>query len=107
MATDQLDFDSVGSVTALITADPIHQRDRDAVTATIRAAVRPDGTVNANDFRDRLAPWIYPPVIGATVRGLIARNVLAWTGEYVPSEDRRGGNAGKPCKLYRWNEGAL
>lgn len=86
----------------LMSGDPIHARDREAVVDAIRAAVRGDGTVCGNDWRGLIPTWVYPRVIGATVNALTKAGILRPTGEWRISDDLAGRNSGKPVRVYRW-----
>ena len=86
-----------------IAGDRLHERDREAIVTAIRASVRYDGTVSANDWRPQIPTWVYPKVIGATVNALTKAGHLTPTGEWVISDDVHGRNCGKPMRLYRWS----
>lgn len=105
MTAAQLDLldvaDQKDAVLELIAGDPIHERDREAIVAAIRASVRTDGTVGANDWRPRIPQWVYPRVVGATVHALTKAGVLEPTGWDI-SDDVRGRNSGRPSRRYRW-----
>lgn len=90
------------AVLALISGDPLHARDRQAVVDAIAASVRPDGTVCSNDWRGLIPTWVYPRVIGATVNALTKARVLTPTGQWVISDDVHGRNAGRPARVYAW-----
>lgn len=86
----------------LISGDPIHERDREAIVDAIRASVRPDGTTDANAWRPLVPKWCFPNVVGATVNALVRQGYLVPTGEWQISDDARGRNQGKPCRRYEW-----
>jgi hypothetical protein len=95
------------AVLALISGDPLHARDRQAVVDAIAASVRPDGTVCSNDWRPLIPTWVHPRVIGATVNALMKAGVLIPTGQWVISDDRKGRNSGRPMRVLRWNPTAV
>ena len=86
-----------------IAGDRLHERDREAIITAIRASVRPNGTVSANDWRSLIPTWVYHRVVGATVNALTKAGHLTHTGEWVISDDVKGRNSGKPTRLYRWS----
>jgi hypothetical protein len=86
----------------LIDGDPLHESDRAAVVQAIFAtADEHGGEINPNIVRPRIPTWVQPRVVGATYNSLAARGLIAWTGEWVTSDDARGRNSGKPARLYR------
>jgi hypothetical protein len=64
------------------------------------------GLVNVNDLRDWLhepgrEPWLTKPqLVGAVVSALARARTIRPAG-WTVSTDRRGGNAGKPCRVWR------
>jgi hypothetical protein len=103
-AMEQLDMlDQKDAVLELIAGDPIHAADREAIVAAIRASVRTDGMVSANDWRHRIPTWVYPRVVGATVNALMKSGVLVPTGTWDVSTDVKGRNSGRPVRVYRWH----
>lgn len=89
-----------------IAGDRIHERDREAIVDAIRAGVRPDGTVSANDWRGHIPTWVFSRVVGATVNALTHKGFLTATGDWVLSDDSHGRNCGKPMRVYRWKDAA-
>ncbi len=114
--SDQLSFDVAlphrrldaerAAILDLIAGDPIHATDRAAVIdAILYAANHNAGRVDPNLVRARLSdPWgvltVYPRVVGTVYRVLAAKGVIVPDG-WVASSDRKGGNYGKPARLYR------
>jgi hypothetical protein len=93
------------SLLDLIATDPVHRDDRAAVEAAIREdAASHSGQVDPNRVRESLTNeyglTVYPRVIGATYSALRQAGVLIADG-WTTSTDVRGGNAGKPARLYR------
>lgn len=85
-------------------AEAAHNRPaKDVVVAAIRAvAVEHDGAVDPNVVRARLASLnVHPRVVGSVYSHLVAAGALVQTG-WTTSTDTRGGNAGKPCRVYRY-----
>lgn len=105
--TQQLTLDDArqerDAVLALIADDPRNEADVVAVAETILTAARadPDGRVSANDVRDQLDQTVRPGCIGSTFHKLKQLGVLAATGEWTPSTDRRSRNADKPTRVWR------
>lgn len=90
----------------LISGDPCHARDREAIIDAIRASVRHDGTTDGNAWRPLIPAFVYPRVVGATVHALVTRGVMAPTGEWRTSDDVAGRNSGRPVRVYRWTGAA-
>lgn len=91
------------AVCALLVLDPLHHRDVVAVVGAILAAGQqhPDAEVTANTWRAHVPGWVAPPVIGATVKRLVAHGILRPTGRWVPAEHTTTGrNGGKPQPVY-------
>lgn len=94
--------DYTRSILELIDGDPIHEDDRAAIVRAIfDAADAADGEIDPNIVRPHIPTWVQPRVVGATYNALATRGVIAWTGEWVTSDDSRGRNSGKPARLYR------
>lgn len=98
--------DETAALLDLIAGDPLHEPDRRVIVAAIVHVARAHGgRVDMNAVRAELVDGnnnmvVYPRVIGAVVSALAQRGVLVADG-WTVSEDRRGGNAGKPQRLYR------
>ena len=91
--------DSTRDVCALIDADPLHARDRQAVVDAIRAVAHlPE--ISRNDVAPLVPSWVFPKVIGTTFNVLRARHVLEPTGRHVWSTDKRGRNGNKLAPTY-------
>jgi hypothetical protein len=105
MTAEQLTFPTSREVCALVAGDPMHERERAAVVEAIRDYAREnDGFIDANGVRPRIPAWVGARVRGAVYNSLIAQGVLAPTGNWTTSDDKRGRNAGKPQRIYRWTE---
>ncbi len=110
--TGQLSFfpsapvdDGTASLLALLNGDPIHDGDRQRICQAIRdTALTNNGRVNPNVVRRRLtyngALMVYPRIVGAVYHSLARAGVLVPDG-WTVSDDRSGGNRGKPARLYR------
>lgn len=91
----------------LVDADPLHDRDRAAIDAAVRAVARAnDGMVDPGQVRRRLCDdngnlTVYPRVLSARYFALRRAGVLEPAG-WVVNDDRHGRNAGRPARLYRW-----
>ncbi len=85
--------------------DPHAEARAHVITAIATAAELDGGRVSANHVRDILAAvpeWDVPPtLVGATYRTLVLRGQLRHVG-WETSTDVRGGNAGKPARVYEW-----
>jgi len=98
--------DETAALLDLIAGDPIHERDRRVIVRAIVAEAHASaGRIDPNRLRARLAdpaggPTVYPRVIGAVVQALAQRRVLVADG-WVVSTDRRGGNAGRPARIWK------
>lgn len=90
----------------LIAEDPIHVRDRDAITEAIAASVDHNGRTSANHWRGLIPTWVHHKLVGATVHALIADGTLVPTGEWVMSDDAKGRNTGKPMRVYAYRGAA-
>lgn len=90
------------SLLALLCGDPSLERDRGAVLDAIRAAVRDDGTVSANAWRDSIPRWVAPQCVGAVVNALARAGVLVATGQWEMSTDVKSRNTSKPQRIWRW-----
>ena len=88
------------AVLNLIASDPLHAKDKAAIIEAIRCAVRSDGTVSGNEWRQHM-PDVLPKLIGATVSQLVAKGVLTFHS-WEQSTDTAGRNGGKMCRRYRW-----
>jgi hypothetical protein len=93
------------SLLDLIASDPIHRDDR----AKVEAAIREDaalhfGEINPNRVRAALTNqyglMVYPRVLSATYSALASAGVIEHDG-WTTNTDRRGGNAGKPARLWK------
>lgn len=85
----------------LIHGDPLHDRDRaEIVEAILAEAAEHDGVVDPNGVRSRLGDHVFPRLVGAVYNSLARRGVLTVDG-WTVSTDRRGRNAGRPCRRYR------
>lgn len=92
---------SVDAVTSLVTADPSHQADVQAVIDAIEMdAAAHDGEVDPNRVRRLLPSWVQPQTVGATYNALVTQHRLERVG-WTTNEDRRGRNVGKPLMTYR------
>lgn len=95
------------AVLELIAGDPLHARDRETIVAAIwYVAGLHNMRVDTNIVRARLTDpatgelVVYPRVIGAVFNSLAARRILVADG-WTPSTDRKGGNYGKPQRVWR------
>lgn len=90
------------AVLALIAGDPVHDRDREAIVAAIRASVDHNGVTSSNHWRPLIPTWVFPNVVGATVNALTRTGVLVKTGQWLISDDVHGRNSGRPVMTYQW-----
>lgn len=101
--------DDTASLLDLVDSDwrPFAEADRNTIARAIRDdAQAHDGEVHPNRVRRALAalPVLEQPKptrVGPTYRALCLSGALAKTGWDI-SNDTRGKNAGKPCRIYRW-----
>lgn len=91
----------------LVRGNPLHDNDRHRIVeAIVDEANAHSGRVNPNRVRARLTHPVSeeldvnPRVVGAVYSALAGAGVLAFD-DFVLNTDRRGGNAGKPCRAYR------
>lgn len=100
---------TVDRIAALLDAD---ERNAEHLAAVVRVVVQdamgdPFRETNANRWREHLPSWLRPPMVGATVRRLLAAGLLVGTGRYVRSTDARGGNGNKMMPVYSLNLAVL
>lgn len=111
---EQLTFEDAqrqrDAVLDLIFNDPRNEPDRREIARLIIVVGRanPDGLVSSNDIRDSLPRWVRPQVIGPTFSKLASKEygLLAPTGRYVKSTDRKSRNIGKPVPVWQLTEKA-
>ncbi|WNV86595.1 hypothetical protein [Umezawaea sp. Da 62-37] len=96
---------TVDHIAALLAADPRNTTHMAAVVRVIvhDALADPFRETHANRWRPALPAWLRPPMVGATVRRLLASGVLVGTGRYVRSTDAKGGNGNKLIPVYTLN----
>lgn len=100
---------TVDRIAALLDAE---ERNVEHLAAVVRVVVQdamgdPFRETNANRWREHLPSWLRPPMVGATVRRLLAAGLLVGTGRYVRSTDARGGNGNKMMPVYSLNLAVL
>ena len=93
------------SLLDLIATDFAHRDDRAKVESAIRAdAALHSGEINPNRVRAALTNdyglTVYPRVLSAVYSSLARAGVIEHAG-WTENTDRRGGNAGKPARLWR------
>lgn len=89
------------AITALLTEDPSHERDKRAIVAAIEVAARSNcGFVSANDVRPLLPSWVAPNMVGATFQGLKRVGRLVPTGDEERNNDTRSRNTNKDSPIY-------
>lgn len=86
---------------------PLAEADRRTITAAImRDAMDHDGVVSPNRVRAALSNahglTVAPRQLSATYSSLAARGVLRSLGWQGTNDDVRGGNAGRPMRLWQW-----
>jgi hypothetical protein len=93
---------TVDHIAVLLAADPRNTAHLAAVVRVIvdDAMSDPFRETHANRWRGKLPAWLRPPMVGATVRRLLAAGVLVGTGRYVRSTDTHGRNGGKLMPVY-------
>lgn len=92
---------TVEAVTGLVTTDPSHTAEVEAVERAIVYDGRTHGgEVDPNRVRALLPPWITPQVIGATYRTMHDSGRLRVVAS-TTNRDRKGRNVGKPLNVYR------
>jgi hypothetical protein len=73
--------------------------------AALRITAGPlGGFVDPNAVRELLRGVVAPRRIGAFYQTALKSGLLRPTGEWSVSDDAPGGNAGKPCRIYRLGE---
>lgn len=60
------------------------------------------GIVNPNHMRELVRDVIAPRRISAFYHKASAEDLIRATGEWEISDDKQGGNAGRPVRLYRY-----
>lgn len=91
---------TVASVTSLVVADPMHDRDIAAIDEAIETdAAKHGGQVDPNRVRLMLPDYVQAQVIGARYNTLIRAGRLKQRG-WTTNEDRKGRNVGKPIAVY-------
>lgn len=110
MTATQLDLADLLDAVAL-NPQPLAVEYRQRITAALIAAAEthPDGLVDPNAVRAMLSNahglTVPPRQLSATYSALASQGVLEHAG-WTTSDDVRGGNAGKPQRLWRWVGGA-
>lgn len=69
---------------------------------TCLAAARDGDIIRPNVLRPLLRNRVAPRRIGAYTHRALREGLIAYTGEYEVSDDRQGGNAGRPMRVMRW-----
>jgi hypothetical protein len=113
MTTTLFDVPTVGldpdvvRVLDLLWSDPENADERALIVSGIYAVARAHhGVVDPNALREWLhdrdrEPWLTKPqLVGAVVSALARAGTIRPAG-WTVSTDRRGGNAGKPCRVWR------
>lgn len=94
------------AICELVVGDPSHAADRERIVeAMLTDAREHDGIIDPDRVRARLSSdaglQVYPRVLSAMYGHLTRAGVLQFEGEWTRSQDSRGGNAGKPARIYR------
>lgn len=89
----------------LVAEDRVHSTDREMIVAAVLTdADRHGGHINPNRVRALLTSGgeltVHPRVLSAVYMSLARRGAIVPSG-YVTNEDVKGGNAGKPLRVYR------
>lgn len=85
----------------LVSRDPIHTRDREAILEAILTAARTHaGRVDPNQVRELIPSWVYPRCVGAMYSRLGRAGYLVPDG-WTTSTDVAGKNSGKPLRCWR------
>lgn len=98
------------SLLDLLAGDPIHAGDRQRIVAAIvDDAHAHDGLVSMNRVRVALTGdhghlTVFPRLIGSVVHLLAQKRALVHA-DWIVNDDVRGGNRGKPARLWRLNPG--
>ena len=103
MSTEQLDL----LAAVADNPHPIAEENRHRITAAImRDAMNHEGVVSPNRVRSALSNehglTVHPRQLSATYSALAARGVLRSLGWEGTNDDVRGGNAGRPMRLWQW-----
>lgn len=84
-------------------APPSADPEWDEFTRCLRhVASLHDGIVSPNHMRPLVRGVVAPRRIGAFYSRASAQDLIRATGEWVISTDTEGGNAGRPCRTYRY-----
>lgn len=68
---------------------------------------RHETIISPNRLRPLLRDDVAPRRIGAFTNRALHQGLVAYTGEWEISDDTRGRNSGKPCRVMRWIGGEL
>lgn len=101
-----------GKVTPIRSAHPAPRKISEADKRTITAAIMTDATdhnglVSPNRVRVALTGpdgtlTVPPRALASMYSGLAARGVIRSLGYDAVNDDTRGGNAGKPMRVWQW-----
>lgn len=89
---------------ALVATDKMHPRpgeEWDTYVTALHAAADATGRIDPNRLRPLLRGVVAPRRIGAFTHRAVTSGLVAYTGEWVVSDDLTGRNAGKPCRVMR------
>lgn len=65
-----------------------------------------EGRIDPNRLRPLVTGVVAPRRVGAFANRALRAGLVAYTGEYVVSDDRDGRNGGKPARVMRLTERA-
>lgn len=89
---------------ALVATDKMHPRpgeEWDTYVTALHAAADATGRIDPNRLRPLLRGVVAPRRIGAFTHRAVTSGLVAYTGEWVVSDDTTGRNAGRPCRVLR------
>lgn len=98
--------DETADLLGLISADYVHQLDRDKVDAAITQTARDNGgRIDANKVRALLVNerghlTVYPRLLSARYSVLARTGVIKADG-WTTNTDTVGRNSGRPCRVWR------
>lgn len=97
--------DDTADLLALVANDQMHPRpaeEWDVFVAALRQAADASGRIDPNDLRPLVRDSIAPRRIGAFTNRALSSGLVAYTGEWVISNDNQGRNSGKPARVLQW-----
>lgn len=98
--------DDTASLLTLVADDghPSADFEWDEYVRALHHAADAEGRIDPNRLRPLVTGVVAPRRVGAFANRALRAGLVAYTGEYVVSDDRDGKNGGKPCRVMRLTE---